>query len=514
MTTLPTLSRELLRSSALLSRAGAPGAADAPDPALLDLPERAVQFGTGAFLRGFVEYFIDAANRRGEFNGRVVAVGSTGSGRDQVLTEQDGLYTLSVQGVDGGAVRQERRIVSALSRAVSARDDWPAVLELARRPELALVFSNTTEVGIVLDEGDEAELSPPRSFPGKLACFLHERGRAFGFAPEAGVVVLPCELVEDNGERLRAIVLSLGRLWGFGPEFAAWVGAHVPFCNTLVDRIVPGAPDAETALRMQEELGYRDGMLTTCETYRLFAIEGNAALRARLGFADADPGVVVTASVAPYRERKVRLLNGAHTATVCAALLAGCETVGEAVADGVVGAFIRRVTFDELVPSVDAPGAGAFARDVLDRFANPFIRHALFDITLQATMKMRVRVVPSIVQFEARFGRPPQGLALGFAAYLLFMRGELQARRRAAGLAVPADDQGARVRALWDGVDDAADDGRLVRLARRACTDAELWGQDLALVPGFAAAVGEQLVRLVRGGATAALEAHLAEGVA
>jgi tagaturonate reductase len=388
------------------------------------------------------------------------------------------------------------------------------VLAHARDPELAFVFSNTTEVGIVLDEGDEFHLAPPRSFPGKLARFLYERARAFGFDPARGVVVIPCELIEDNGDRLRDVVLTLGNRWGLGPEFAAWVGAHVPFCNTLVDRIVPGAPDAGTGARMQAELGYRDGMLTTCEVYRLFAIEGNDRLRARLGFADADPGVVVTESVAPYRERKVRLLNGAHTITVCAALLAGCETVGEAVADDVVGAFVRRVTFDELVPSVDAPGAEAFARDVLDRFANPFIRHALFDITLQATMKMRVRVVPSIVQYADRMGQAPKGVALGFAAYLLFMRGDLQARRRAAGLPVPPDDQAARVRALWDGVDDAADDARLVRLARRACADVELWGTDLTLVPGFAEAVGAHLVRLVRGGATAALEAHLAEGVA
>ena len=505
MTALPTLTRALVRTR---PNAGSAGGADFPDARLLDLPERAVQFGTGAFLRGFVDYFIDAANRAGRFNGRVVAVGSTGSGRDAVLSEQEGLYTLAVQGMAGGEVRQERRVISALSRAISAKDDWAAVLELARRPELALVFSNTTEVGIVLDEGDAPDANPPRSFPGKLARFLYERANALAFAEEAGVVVIPCELIEGNGDRLREIVLSLGARWNLGADFDAWVRAHVPFCNTLVDRIVPGAPAADAAGRMQEELGYRDGMLTSCEVYRLFAIEGDAVLRARLGFADSDPGIVVTESVAPYRERKVRLLNGAHTITVSMALLAGCETVREAMEHEVVGAFIRRVTLDELVPSVDAPGAEQFARDVLDRFANPFIRHALVDITLQAAMKMRVRVVPSIVQYAAKTGHAPPLVALGFAAYLLYARGDRQDARRAAGLPVPADEQGEALRALWSGVD-ARSDAALLELARRATADTALWGTDLSAVPGFAQAVGEDLGRLVRDGALATLETQL-----
>jgi tagaturonate reductase len=510
MTALPTLSPALVRSGALAGRAGG---VTAPPAELLDLPERAVQFGTGAFLRGFVDYFIDAANRDGRFNGRVVAVGSTGSGRDAVLREQGGLYTLAVQGVDAGEVRQERRIVSALSRAVSATDDWASVLELARRPELAIVFSNTTEVGIALDESDAAEMHPPRSFPGKLARFLYERATAFAFAPDAGVVVIPCELIEANGDRLREIVLALGARWKLGAEFDGWVRAHVPFCNTLVDRIVPGAPAPEVAAAMEHELGYRDGMLTSCEVYRLFAIHGGAALSAAQSrlleeLAGADPGIVLTDDVSPYRERKVRLLNGAHTIAVSLALLAGCETVREAMEHALVGQFIRRVTIDELVPSVGVPGAEQFALDVLDRFANPFIRHALVDITLQAAMKMRVRVVPSVVQYAAKTGRVPRLVALGFAAYLLYARGDAQEARRAAGLAVPADEQGEVLRALWRGVD-ATSDAALADLARRAVSDAGLWGAELEAVPGFAAAVGEHLGRLARVGALATLEAQL-----
>jgi tagaturonate reductase len=265
---------------------------------------------------------------------------------------------------------------------------------------------------------------------------------------------------------------------------------------------------------MQHELGYRDGMLTSCEVYRLFVVDGGEGLSpAHAAILDAlaaaDPGVVLTDDVAPYRERKVRLLNGAHTISVPLALLAGCETVRGAMEHPAVGQYIRRVTFDELVPSVDAPGAEAFARDVLDRFANPFIRHALVDITLQAAMKMRVRVVPSIVQLAAKTRRAPRLLALGFAAYLLYARGDLQDARRAAGLAVPADEQGERVRALWRGVDSSSD-AALGELARRAAADVELWGTDLTAVPGFADAVGDHLGRLVREGALATLEAQSA----
>lgn len=463
----------------------------APAADLLALPERAVQFGTGAFLRGFVDYFLDRANREGHFGGRVVMVGSTGSGRDSVLNDQDGLFTLAIQGIVDGEPRQEHRVIGSVSRALSAADEWDAVLACARNPELEIVFSNTTEVGIALDESDRADDAPPRSFPGKLTRFLYERGRAFDFAPERGVVVIPCELIDDNGARLREIVLALAARWGLGDDFTRWIGTSVPFCDTLVDRIVPGAPGGEAGERLRASLGYRDELLTACEPYRLFAIRGDAALRARIRFAGADPRIVVTGDVGPYRERKVRLLNGTHSIMVPAALLAGCEIVSEAVGDPEVGSFIRRVMADEIVPSLDAPGAAEFARETMDRFANPYIRHALADITLQQTMKLRVRVVPSIVSFTAKTGRAPRLLALGFAGYLLFMHPDTPAERR-------TDDAGERVTGHWAGVGDG-------EAVRRILADETLWGTDLTAVPGFAAEVTRQLARIREVGVRAAL---------
>jgi tagaturonate reductase len=501
MAVLPALSGALVRDAAFRRSAETL----LPDPALLALPEKAVQFGTGAFLRGFVDVFIDDANRRGRFGGRIVAIASTASGRQRVINQQDGLYTLSIQGIEDGAPRQETRIVSSVSRAISAPDEWDAVLACARDPQLELVFSNTTEVGIVLDEADEPGPSVPRSFPGKLTRFLYERARTFDHDPSKGVTVVPCELIEENGERLCAIVLALAARWRLGSAFVEWIESAVPFCNTLVDRIVPGAPPADRLAELYTTLGYRDALLTTCEPYRLFAIEGDDEVRARLPFANGTPDIVIADDISAYRERKVRLLNGTHTAMVPVALLAGCETVLDAMDHERVGPFIHRMMLDEIVPGLDVPDALAFAHKVLERFRNPYIRHALFDITLQGTTKMRVRVVPSIVRHAKRTGYAPPLLALGFAAHLSFLRGELQARHLESGSTIPPDDEGAKLNALWKAHGD--DDIAIAHVGRAACEDATLWGTDLSRVSGFVGLVTEYLMTMRREGIDAVLDA-------
>ena len=504
MSSLPSLNRERLAAIRHDSRA----AVSAPDEALLELPERAVQFGTGALLRGFVDDFLHRANEQGLFGGRVVAIGSTGSARDRALREQNGLYTLAMEGIVAGRPVQECRIIASVSRALSAATEWDEVLAVARAPLLQFVFSNTTEVGIALDPADAWDATPPVSFPAKLTRFLYERGREFDYDASAGVIVVPCELIENNGTTLRGLVLTLAQRWALGEPFARWIEQSVRFCNTLVDRIVPGTPRADDAARLAEMLGYEDALLTTCEPYRLFAIEGGDDLRDLMRWTSVDPGILVVPDIAPYRERKVRLLNGGHTTLTSAALLMGCETVREAATHPALGPFLRQVMFDEIVPTLDAEGSHAFAEAVLDRFRNPFIRHALIDITLQATMKMRVRVVPSVVGYAERIGRAPQSLAFGFAAFLLYMRGEHQARRRALGLPVPADDGAARLARHW--TDSGNDEARLVRAV---CADVTLWATDLSAVPGFVDAVTDHLRRASAMGVAAALDHHLATPV-
>lgn len=501
----PRLSRETIDSVASRDQS----AVEFPPAATLHLPEKVVQFGTGAFLRGFADYFIDEANRRGEFHGSVVAISSTGTSRNAVLNEQDGLFTLAIQGMETGVARQHYRVVGSLSRALSARDEWDAVLSVARDPNIEIVISNTTEVGIVIDERDAFDARPPHSFPAKLTRFLAERATTFDYDVRRGLVVLPCELIDDNGTVLRAAVESLARRWALGLKFDAWLNDGVMFCNTLVDRIVPGVVAPTEATRLAHVFGYRDGLLTACETYALFAIEGDDALRVRLGFAGTDARIVVQPDVRPYRERKVRVLNGAHTIVAPAALLAGIETVREACEDERVGRFLRRVMLDEIVPYLHAPGAEEFAREVIERFANPFVRHALIDITLHATAKMRVRVVPSIIAYVQRTNRAPAWLAFGFAAYLSFMRGEIQTERRTAGLPVPEDLEGERVRLAWSTAD-LRSDRSIADFAHAICADSALWGADLG-AGGFADAVSEHLVRILRHGVTAALDLLLIE---
>jgi tagaturonate reductase len=478
-----------------------------PTAAQLALPERAVQFGTGALLRGLVDALLDDANRQGLFGGRVVMIGSTGSGRDRAINDQGGLFTLVVQGLVDGQAKREFRVVSSVSRALAASTQWAEVLRCAENPGLELVFSNTTEIGIVLDETDAATpptAAAPRSFPGKLAAFLLHRARWSRFDPARAPVVIPTELIEGNGDKLRGIVTTLTKGWSVEPEFATWLDA-VPFCNTLVDRIVPGAPNDGYAAELRALLPYDDGMITIAEPYRLFAIEGDDALRARLRFAGADEGIIVAGSITPYRLRKVRLLNGAHTSFVSLAILAGCQTVREAVEHPAVGAFLRSALLGEIVPSVDVPGAEGFARDVLARFANPYLQHQLWDITLQGTTKFRVRVVPSILDYVRATGSVPRALALGFAGFLAFQQGALQAARRGTGSTVPADAVGESIQARWREMGDEPD--VLGKLVRSVSADTELWGADLAAIPGFVEVVTEHLATIREHGAVAAIEA-------
>jgi len=506
----PRLSRELVASPFMADRVDV----EAPPPGALDLPERVVQFGTGAFLRGFAAWFIDEANRAGRFGGSIVAIASTDSKRDAVLNAQDGLYTLAIQGgsTHVGPERPRNRIIASLSRALSAGTQWDDVLKLARDPNIQLVISNTTEVGLTLDAADAPDANPPRSFPAKLTRFLRERARAFDYDASRGLVVLPCELVDDNGAILERLVRETAASWRLGTRFSGWMDQAVVFCNTLVDRIVPGAPSRAEIDRFERVHGYRDGMLTACESYALFAIEGDDDLRARLQFPGEDPRVVVAPDIRPYRERKIRLLNGGHTIVVPVALLAGLVTVRDAVRDRRVGAFLRRAMLDEIAPNLDAPGAEAFASDVLRRFDNAYIDHALVDITLHGTTKMRVRVVPSILAAASRTGRPPAALAFGFAAFLAFMRGDVQAERRSAGLAVPPDAEGERVRTVWQSLTPRTED-EFLELARRVCADESLWGTDLTAIPAFVELVGEHLMRICANGVLSALDAQLTESV-
>lgn len=499
---LPRLTHAVLDASVV--------AAGATAPAWHRLPERAVQFGTGAFLRGFVDALLDDANRRGAYNGRIVTISSTASGRDAVLNAQQGLFTLVEQGMVDGAVQRRQRVVGSVSRALSAQAEWPAVLACARNPNIAFIFSNTTEAGFELDVNDTAQ--PPRTFPAKLTRFLHERAQHSAYSVITAPVVIPCELLEHNGTRLREMVLALATAWGLESQFLAWLSGAVRFCNTLVDRIVTGSPTAADREQIERDSGYRDDMITVCEPYRLFAIAGDMSLRSRLTFADERDGVHVVEHLTPFVERKLRLLNGTHTMMVSLALLAGCETVLEAMTNERVAPFVERALRDELVPNVHDADAPTFAAEVLDRFRNPFLRHALRDIAFQGTMKMRVRIVPVLRAFVHRFGQAPHALTLGLAAQMELVGGSWRGAQALDDAVVPTDNHADALRAHWLAC--APDASGAFVFAERVCADVSLWGEDLSALAGVVSAVGTHLVRLRQDGAAAALDAYLAAEVA
>lgn len=461
-----------------------------PADAIFALPEKVLQFGTGVLLRGLPDYFIDKANRKGLFNGRVVVVKSTDSGDAGAFDRQDGLYTLCIRGIEDGHKVEENIISSAISRLLSARDQWQDILALAGRPEMQIIISNTTEVGIQLVE-DDIRRQPPVSFPGKLLAFLYERYKAFGGSPESGMVIVPTELIVDNGKKLAAIVKELAQIGALEADFLLWMEKHCHFCSSLVDRIVPGKPDAANLQQLTHDLGYTDDLLSISEVYRLWAIQGDEKVRSVLSFAGADEGVIIQPDIEIYRELKLRLLNGTHTLSCGLACLAGFGTVKQAMDDAAFSTFVADLMLKELAPAIPYNVPLQEARDfglrVLDRFRNPHLQHQWISITMQYSSKMKSRDIPILLRHYQQHNTPPPRFALGFAAYLLFMRG---------GAFTINDDKAAHFTELWK---------KPETVVNAALKDKSLWGADLTKLPGFEEAVKDNLDSLINNGPVATL---------
>lgn len=510
----PRLNRKLVLSPSFQAREDLVP----PPETLFHLPERVLQFGSGRFLRGFTDSFIDRANREGSYQGRVVIVQSTGEGRRDLLHEQDGLYTLWLRGLVAGQRVDSIEVISAVSRTLGAAREWERVLECARSPDLEVVVSNTTELGLVLDPEDRLELDPPRSYPGKLTAVLFERFRSLDGDPGKGLVVIPCELVDNNGAVLRDLVRELARRWKLGAGFERWLDEHNVFCSSLVDRIVTGNPALEELPSLEKRLGYRDEMLVVAEVYSLWAIRGEEAVRRRLGFARANPSVQIAEDIQPFRERKIRILNGTHTVSAPVAYLTGKQTVLEALEDPLLAAFVEGLMREEIAPTleVDPDTVPRFIAEVLDRFRNPFLKHRWVDITWQSTSKLRIRVLPTLLRYQSLNGALPRRVCFGFAAHLAFMRGVEEREglilgRLGSELYPINDDHAPFYLECWREAVPAQESDAFDRLVRRVCARTELWGRDLSEVPGFAARVREDLERILSRGVEASLKSLLGE---
>lgn len=356
--------------------------------------ETVLQFGTGKFLRAFADLFIHERNQSGTAARGVVAIQSTGSERAKQFNSSGGSYQVAVRGLSEG--RQVDRVVEVRSvrRAISAQEDWQAVLSLARSEPLDLIVSNVTEAGYALDPADGPRDAPPRSFPAKLTSVLAVRFEA-GLP---GPTILPCELLEHNGERLRRLVLDQAARWGLSGPSIEWIGGACAWRNTLVDRIV-------SAPRPDDPMARRDPLFAVAEPFALWLIEGLAPVAGL----ELHPAVERVDALEPYYLRKVRILNGAHTALVAKARPLGFETVRQAVLDPGVGRWLERLLFDEIVPTLEGrtDRPGQFARQCLERFANPFLDHRLADIALAHGTKLQTRLMPTYREFQTRFGRVP-----------------------------------------------------------------------------------------------------------
>lgn len=472
-----------------------------PAVELLELPERVIQFGTGVLLRGLPDYFIDKANRNGIFNGRVLVVKSTSQGGADAFSKQDNLYTLCVKGIEDGVKVEENTINSSISRVLSASQDWAEILIAAHNPDLQIVISNTTEVGIVLSE-DKITDNPPQSYPGKLLAFLHERYNAFNGSAESGMVIVPTELISDNADKLKEILLKLSVQNKLSWDFEQWLKTSNHFCKTLVDRIVPGKLPVADQQAIQAQLGYEDELMIMAEPFRLWAIESSSPrVKEIISFEKADKGIFIVPSISKFKELKLRLLNGTHTLSCGLAILAGFDTVKQAMADEAFANYISNLMQQEIAHSLENDDityqdAVDFASSVIDRFSNPSLEHQWQAITLNFTSKMQMRNMPLIRKYYSQKNEVPPLIALGLSAYIIFMNTTKDGVNYTAnvnGKTYSIQDEFAEILYdYWQNPETAIDN---------ILGDRRLWDKNLNNYPGFNAAIKNYIDLLQNAGA-------------
>lgn len=475
-------------------------------------PEKVLQFGEGNFLRAFVNYWFDVANEKAGWNGKCCLVQPIPQGLTNLINEQEGLYTLYLRGMENGQKVDRKRVISSVSRCLNPYEDagFAAMMEVAASDVLEYVVSNTTEAGIVYDPACSFTDKPAASFPGKLTQVLYHRFQS----GKGGLVILSCELIDNNGKELLKCVNQYIDQWELEEAFRVYVNEECTFCSTLVDRIVPGRiRDAAEVARLEEENGYSDPLMDVGEVFGVWNIEGPAWLEDKLPFKVAGVNCIVVPNVTPYKKRKVRILNGAHTGFVLGAYLGGYDIVRDCMHDDAVLGYMNKMLFEEILPILPLPKEDVenFAAAVQDRFNNPFINHELLSISLNSTSKWRARNMPSFLEYIDKFGKLPTCLTMSFAAYIAFFSNEIQ-ELNASGLVcsrpkgntyVCSDDRWA-LEFYWDHRDDSVEE-----LVHAVMTNQQMWGQDLTQISGFEEVTVANLKKIRSEGALAAYAACL-----
>ena len=467
-------------------------------------PTRILQFGEGNFLRAFVDWMIDRMNEEIDFQTAITVVQPIAQGLTNQINAQKGLYTLFLNGLREGKPYSEQRMIQCIDRCINPYEDFRGYLATAENRELRFIISNTTEAGISFNGQDRINDEPPSSFPAKLTVWLHRRYIFFHGAASAGLLFIPCELIENNGNNLKECILKYSDLWNLEKGFAEWIHTSCAFCNTLVDRITPGYPQ-ERAAELKAKLGYEDSLMTEAELFYLWVIQGPDHLEEELPCHKCGLNVLFVKDVTPYRTRKVRILNGAHTSVVPVAYLMGIDTVRDSVEHPLVGEFVRQTLFEEIIPTLDLPKdeLTTFADDVLERFRNPFIRHYLMSIALNSVSKFQVRVLPSILEYMKRRDQVPERLAFSFAALIAFYKG------KRGNDPIPLNDSPANLalfKGLWTAHDGSPDS--LQRMVTKVLEQTDLWQTDLNEWTGLSRTVGGYLWQIETQGMEAALR-HL-----
>ena len=439
--------------------------------------EKVIQFGEGNFLRAFIEWIIWKTNQKTDFNGSVVVVQPIDKGMVEWLNEQDGLYHLNLQGLQNGQPVDSVDLIDVISRGLNPYTQFEDYLKLAEQPEIRFVISNTTEAGIAFDPACKFTDKPASSYPGKLTQLLYHRFETFKGAKDKGLIIFPCELIFENGKHLKECIRQYIQLWNLGAEFSAWFEEACGVYSTLVDRIVPGYP-RDTAAQLCERAGYDDHLLDKAEIFHLWVIEAPQEVAKEFPADKAGLNVLFVPSEAPYHERKVTLLNGPHTVLSPVGYLSGLNTVKECCEDPEVGKFVKKVMYDELLPTLNLPKEELekFANDVMERFRNPFVKHFVTSIMLNSFPKFKTRDLPGLKTYLERKGELPKGLVLGLAGICTYYKGG----KRGDDEIVPNDDPKIMelLKELW-----ATGDVR--KVAKGVLADEFIWGEDLNAIPGL-----------------------------
>jgi tagaturonate reductase len=465
-------------------------------------PEKILQFGEGNFLRAFVDWQVQVLNEKTDFNGSVVVVQPRGSEKIERLNQQDGLFTLFLQGMKDGKPVDEHMVIESISRGINLFTNYEQYKELAGKQDMRFIISNTTEAGIVFDPEDRLEDRPPRSFPGKLTAFLYYRFQAFSGDDSYGCIVIPCELIENNGEKLKEVVLQYANHWNLGDEFINWIHDANTFCSSLVDRIVPGFPldsiDEKTAA-----LGYKDELMVVGEQYHLWVIEGPDWIKDELPVAGTGLNTLIVDDLTPYRVRKVRILNGAHTAMTPVSYLYGLDTVEESVKHQELGVFIKELVDNEIVPTLDGSPEelAAFSNEVLNRFMNPYIKHYLLSISLNSISKFAARNLPTLLDYVNQTATLPKRLVFSLSCLLYFYRG----KRGNQDISLQDNPEILQFfQALWGKADQH--EFHIEDLVKTVLANKQLWAMDLTSIPGLVSAVTTNLLNIKQFGVKEALK--------